>query len=155
MSSDSSSSHSYLQLRSRRIANVDHRTENPAMDDQDSNKEGPRPGKRAITMKILAAVAVSAVVVAILAAIGMSLYHHKEEVIPEVKDFAKQRMADVEALWANVDLSKDNNYFADFFKWKKNKKYMVEIIPKFEGNNYIMDLFSGKKKKYDVKITGI
>ena len=50
---------------------------------------------------------------------------------------------------------KDNNYFADFFKWKKNKKYMVEIIPKFEGNNYIMDLFRGKKiEKFNVKITG-
>ena len=125
------------------------------MDDQDSNKEGPRPGKRAITMKILAAVAVSAVVVAILATIGIG-YHHKEEVVPEVKDFAKQRMADAEALWANAELSKYKNYFADIFKWKKNKKYMVEIIPKFEGNNYIMDLFSGKKiKKFDVKITGI
>ena len=76
-------------------------------------------------MKILVAVAVSAVSVAILAAIAMNLYHHKEEVIPEVKDFAKQRMADVEALWANADLSKYKNYFADFFTWKR--KYVVEI----------------------------
>ena len=132
-------------------------------DEQDFTAEGPHPGRRAINMKILATVAFSAVVLVIVAAVAMNIYHHKEEVIPEVKDFdqqsmadvkefAKQRMADVDDLWANTDLGEYKNYFVDLFKWERSKKYVVEVTRR---GNYIMDLFRGKKiEKFNVKITG-
>ena len=153
MSSDSSSSLSNSSSNSGRATKLTRGGKVPArhfMDDLDF-AEGTHPGRRA-TMKIVAAVAVSAVVVAILATMATITLYHKEE----VKDFVKQRMADVEDLWANTDLTENKNYFADIFMWKRNKKYVVEVTPNTESNNYIMDLFRGKKiKKFDVKITGI
>ena len=103
-------------------------------------------------MKIVKAVAFSAVVLAMVAMVAVAVYHHKEEIIPEVKDFAKQRMADVDDLWANTDLGEYKNYFVDLFKWERSKKYVVEVTRR---GNYIMDLFRGKKiEKFNVKITG-
>ena len=157
MSSDSSSSRS--SSNSRRVTKLTRAGKVPArhfMDDEDFAVEGPHPGRRAITMKILAAVVVSAVVMAILTFFAMNLYHNKDEVTPKVKDFAKQRMADVEDLWANTDLNDYKSYFADIFKWKRNKKYEVEVTPTTENNNYIMGLFRWKKiKEFKVKITEI
>ena len=100
-------------------------------------------------MKIVAAVAVSVVVLAVLATMATMTFYHKEE----VKDFVKQRMADVENLWANTDLNKYQSYFADFFTWKRNKKYVVEVARNNDGS-WIMDLLRGKKR-YNVKFTGI
>ena len=151
--SDSTSNSSSSSSNSRRVTKLTRGGKVPAsyfMDDLDL-AEGTHPERRA-TMKIVAAVAVSAVVVAILATMATMTLYHKEE----VKDFVKQRMADMEDLWANTDLTENKNYFADIFMWKRNKKYVVEVTPNTESNNYIMDLFRGKKiKKFDVKITGI
>ena len=123
---------------------------------------GTQAGKRAITMKILTAVIVSAVVmgivVSLVTAVAMNYdvisevkdvvnkaKDYAEEAIPKVGDSTNKMMAD---LWA----SKSDNYLANFFKWKRTKNYEVEIPA--EGN-YFMDLFVGKKnKRFNVKITG-
>ena len=73
----------------------------------------------------------------ILAAVAMTVYY-KDEVIPKAQDYAKYQ-----------------DYFTDFFMWKRNsKKYVVEMTRKGDGTwiYWIMDLIKGKKK-YDVKIT--
>ena len=102
-------------------------------------------------MKIVKAVAFSAVVLAMVAMVAVAVYHHKEEIIPEVKDFAKQRMADVDDLWANTDLGEYMNYFADLLKWEKNEKYLVEVTT--ESSYNYMGIFKGKKmEKFNVKI---
>ena len=148
--SDSTSNSSSSSSNSRRVTKLTRGGKVPAsyfMDDLDL-AEGTHPERRA-TMKIVAAVAVSVVVLAVLATMATMTFYHKEE----VKDFVKQRMADVENLWANTDLNKYQNYFADFFAWKRNKKYVVEVARNTDGS-WIMDLLRGKKR-YNVKFTGI
>ena len=122
------------------------------MDIPAAEKEQPR--KRANVIRILAAVAISAVVMAVLAALAVRLYHQEdhqeEEILPEVKNFVSQRMSDAKGLWTKLDLSEYMDYIAGFFT---NKKYMVQVTP--EGNSF-MDLFKWKKnKKFNVKIADL
>ena len=118
------------------------------MDIPAAEKEQPR--KRANVIRILAAVAISAVVMAVLAALAVRLYHQEEEILPEVKNFVSQRMSDAKGLWTKLDLSEYMDYIAGFFT---NKKYVVQVTP--EGNSF-MDLFKWKKnKKFNVKIADL
>ena len=107
--------------------------------------EGAHPGRRDVAMKILTGGILAA---AILAAVATTIYH-KEKVVPEVQDFLKQRTAGMENLWANMDLNKYQSYFADFFLWKRNKKYVIEVARNTDGS-WIMG-----KKKYNIKFTGM
>ena len=66
-------------------------------------------------MKIIAVAAV----IGILAAVTLNLYHHEEEVLPEVRNYIQQRMTDAKY------------YITSFFTCKK--KYVVEVTP--EGSN--------------------
>ena len=103
-----------------------------------------------IPVRILAAVAISAVVVGILAAVAVNLYHHEGEFLPEVKNYVGQRMADAKGLWAKVDISEYKDYIEGFFTNKN--KYLLEVTP--EGSNSFLDLFKWKKNKnFNVKIT--
>ena len=104
------------------------------MDDLDLAMEGTQtpPGRRATAMKIVAGAILA---IAFFATIAMTVYY-KDEVIPKAQDFAKYQ-----------------DYFTDFFTWKKNKKYVVEMTRNRDGTwiDLIMDLIKGTKK-YDVKI---
>ena len=123
----------------------------PARHFMDIPTEGMQPRKTATAMRILAAVVISVMVVAILATISLKLYQHKEEVLPEVKNYVGQRMTDAKGLWAKVDMSEFKDFIASFFT---NKKYMLEVTP--EGSNSLLDLFKWKKiKKFNVKITDL
>ena len=112
----------------------------PARHFMDIPMEEPQPRKRAAFMRILAAVAISAVVMGILAAVAMRLCicHQEEEALPEAKNFVRQRMSDV---------SEWKDYIAGFFT---NKKYVLQVTP--ESNTPFMDLFKKKIKKFNVKI---
>ena len=111
---------------------------------------------RDIPMRILAAVAISAVVVGILAAVAVNLNHQQEEVLPEVKNYVGQRMADAKGLWAKVDMSELKDYIegAAAQGWLPAKeKYLLEVTP--EGN-WFLDIFKWKKsKKFNVKIADL
>ena len=125
----------------------------PARHFMDIPAEEPQPRKRAAFLRILAAVAISAVVMGILAAVAMRFCHRhqEEEALPEVKSFVRQRMSDVEGLWAKVDMSEWKDYIAGFFT---NKKYVLQVTP--ESNTPFMDLFKWKKiKKFNVKIADL
>ena len=115
----------------------------PARHFMDIPMEEPQPRKRAAFMRILAAVAISAVVMGILAAVAMRLCncHQEEEALPEAKNFVRQRMSDV---------SEWKDYIAGFFT---NKKYVLQVTP--ESNTPFMDLFKKKIKKFNVKITDL
>ena len=117
----------------------------PARHFMDIPREEPQPRKRAAFMRILAAVAISAMVMGILAAVAMRLCncHQEEEALPEAKNFVRQRMSDVEGLCASVW----KDYIAGFFT---NKKYVLQVTP--ESNTSFMDLFKKKIKKFNVKI---
>ena len=116
----------------------------PARHFMDIPMEEPQPRKRAAFMRILAAVAISAVVMGILAAVAMRLCicHQEEEALPEAKNFVRQRMSDVEGI-----MSEWKDYIAGFFT---NKKYVLQVTP--ESNTPFMDLFKKKIKKFNVKI---
>ena len=105
------------------------------MDDLDLAPEGTQtpPGRRATAMKIVAGTILA---IAFLATVAMTVYY-KDEVIPKAQDFAKYQ-----------------DYFTDFFTWKKNKKYVVEMTRNRDGTwlNWITNLIKGKKK-YNVKFT--
>ena len=143
--SDTSSHSSSSSSNSRRVTKLTREGKVPAsyfMDDLNLAEE-PHPGnKMATTMKILAAVLLVAV---ILAGVAMTLYHK------EAQEFAKKRMAVVENVWANTDLTKYKTYFSDFFTWKRNQKYEVEVTPNTDGL-WIMNLLRGKKK-FNIKLT--
>ena len=91
-------------------------------------------GKRAFALRSLAALAILAVVILILAAVTVKLYYHKEEVLPEVKNYVRQRITDAKGLWAKVDMKEFKAYTTGFFT---NKKYVLEVIP--EGSNAFLD----------------
>ena len=116
----------------------------PARHFMDIPMEEPQPRKRAAFMRILAAVAISAVVMGILAAVAMRLCHchQEEEALPEAKNFVRQRMSDVEGI-----MSEWKDYIAGFFT---NKKYVLQVTP--ESNTPFMDLFKKKIKKFNVEI---
>ena len=119
----------------------------PARHFMDIPMEEPQPRKRAAFMRILAAVAISAVVMGILAAVAMRLCncHQEEEALPEAKNFVRQRMSDVEGI-----MSEWKDYIAGFFT---NKKYVLQVTPE---RTPFMDLFKWKKiKKFNVKIADL
>ena len=112
---------------------------------------GRQLGERAAAMRTLAALAISAVVLLILAAVAVKLYHCDEDVLSGVKNYARQRMTDAKGLWAKVDMREFKDYITGFFT---NNKYVLEVTP--EGSNYFLDLFKWKKiKKFNVKITDL
>ena len=119
----------------------------PARHFMDIPAEEPQPRKRAAFLRILAAVAISAVVMGILAAVAMRLCncHQEEEALPEAKNFVRQRMSDVEGI-----MSEWKDYIAGFFT---NKKYVLQVTP--ESNTPFMDLFKKKIKKFNVKIADL
>ena len=119
----------------------------PARHFMDIPMEEPQPRKRAAFMRILTAVAISALVMGILAAVAMRLCncHQEEEALPEAKNFVRQRMSDVEGI-----MSEWKDYIAGFFT---NKKYVLQVTP--ESNTPFMDLFKKKIKKFNVKIADL
>ena len=108
-------------------------------------------GRRATAMRTLAALAVLAAAILILAAIAVKLYHHEEEVLPEVKNYIRQRMTDAKGLWTKMDMRKYKDYITSFFTCKK---HVIEVIP--EDSNSFLDLFKWKKiKNFKVKIADV
>ena len=104
--------------------------------------------KGTTVIRALAALAILAVVVLILAAVAVKLYHHEEEVLPEVKNYVRQRM---NGLWAKVDMSDYLDYMMGLFT---NKRYVLQVTP--EGSTSFLDLFKWKKtKKFNVKIADL
>ena len=149
MSDTSSSSSS-----SGRVTKLTAAGKVPARHFMDIPAEEEQPRKRANVMRILAAVAISAVVMAVLAALAVRLYHqedHKEEeILPEVKNFVSQRISDAKGLWVKLDMSEYKDYITGFFT---NKKYVIQVTP--EGTSFL-DLFKWKKpKKFNVKIADL
>ena len=123
----------------------------PARHFMDIPTEEREPGKRVTAIKTLAALAILAGVVLILAAIAVKLYHQEEEVLPEVKNYVRQRTTDAKGLWAKVDMNEWKDYITGFFS---NKKYVLEVTP--EGSYSFLDLFKWKKmKKFNVKIADL
>ena len=123
----------------------------PARHFMDIPTEERELGKRATAIRTLAALAIMAVVVLILAAIAVKLFHQEEEVLPGVKNYVRQRMTDAKSLWAKVDMREYKDYITGFFS---NKKYVVEVTP--EGSFSFLDLFKWKKmKKFNVKIADL
>ena len=123
----------------------------PARHFMDIPTEERELGKRAAAIRNLAALAIMAVVVLILAAIAVKLFHQEEEVLPGVKNYIRQRMTDAKSSWAKVDMREYKDYITDFFS---NKKYVVEVTP--EGSFSFLDLFKWKKmKKFNVKIADL
>ena len=138
MSETSSSSSS-----SGRVTKLTAAGKVPAWHFMDIPTEEREPGKRATALRAIAALAMLAVVVLILAAIAVKLYHQEEEVLPEVKNYVGQRMVDAKGF-----VSEFKDYIMSFFT--ANKKYMLEITP--EGSNSFMDLKWKKIKKFNVNI---
>ena len=125
-----------------------------------------------IPMRILTAVAISAFVVGILAAVAI---HYEDEVLPEVKNYIGQRITDAKGLWVKVDMNEfqdymgqrmtdakdlwakvDMNEFRDYIKgfFTNKKKYQLEVTP--DDSNSFLDLFKWKKnKQLNVKITDL
>ena len=123
----------------------------PARHFMDIPTEKRELGKRATAIRTLAALAIMAVVVLILAAIAVKLFHQEEEVLPGVKNYVRQRMTDAKGLWAKVDMREYKDYITGFFS---NKKYVVQVTP--EGSYSFLDLFKWKKmKKFNVKIADL
>ena len=123
----------------------------PARHFMDIPTEERELGKRAAAIRTLAALAIMAVVVLILAAIAVKLFHQEEEFLPGVKNYVRQRMTDAKSSWAKVDMREYKDYITGFFS---NKKYVVEVTP--EGSYSFLDLFKWKKmKKFNVKIADL
>ena len=112
----------------------------PARHFMDIPTEERQLGKRATAMRSL--------VMLILAAVAVKLYHQKEEVIPEVQNYVRQRMIDTKGLWAKVDMREYKKYIAGFFTIFTNKKYALEVTP--EGNSFLYLLKWKKIKKFNV-----
>ena len=143
--SDSSSSSSSLG----RVTKLTAAGKVPARYFMDIPTEETQLERRTTAMRTLRALVISAVVVLILAAVAVKLYHHDDEVLQEVKNLVSQRMTDVKALWAKMDMSKYKDYITGFFT---NKKYVLQVTP--EGSSSFLDLFKGTKmKKFNVKFT--
>ena len=123
----------------------------PARHFMDIPTEERELGKRATAIRTLAALAIMAVVVLILAAVAVKLFHQEEEVLPGAKNYVRQRRTDAKGLWAKVDMREYKDYITGFFS---NKKYVVEVTP--EGSFSFLDLFKWKKmKKFNVKIADL
>ena len=128
MSESSSSSSS-----SGRVTKLTAAGKVPAWHFMDFPTEETQPRRKTTTMKIIAVAAV----IGILAAVTLNLYHHEEEVLPEVRNYIQQRMTDAKY------------YITSFFNCKK--KYVVEITP--EGSN---SFFKWKNiKKFNAKIADL
>ena len=123
----------------------------PARHFMDIPTEKRELGKRATAIRTLAALAIMAVVVLILAAIAVKLFHQEEEVLPGVKNYVRQRMTDAKGLWTKMDMRKYKDYITSFFTCKK---HVIEVIP--EDSNSFLDLFKWKKiKNFKVKIADV